>query len=98
MDPGDNLHDILRQNRAREKQLIFDRAFGPDATQVCIGGVGMSVKIQTARCAVKGTPRIKFCTTGYRIYQEMYHVFPPALYSYTPANSNQAQIREEAYL
>ena len=34
MDPCDDPDDILRANRSREKQYVFDIAFGPAATQV----------------------------------------------------------------
>lgn len=34
MDPCDDPDDILRANRSREKQYVFDTAFGPAATQV----------------------------------------------------------------
>ena len=34
MDPSDDADDILRANRSREKQYVFDLSFGPAATQV----------------------------------------------------------------
>ena len=33
-DPNEDQDDILRANRSRERQYIFDVAFGPNATQV----------------------------------------------------------------
>jgi len=33
-DPNEDQDDILRANRSREKQYIFDCAFGPNASQV----------------------------------------------------------------
>ena len=36
MDPSDDPDDILRANRSREKQYVFDLSFGPAATQVYI--------------------------------------------------------------
>ena len=33
-DPNEDQDDILRVNRSREKQYIFDRAFGPNSNQV----------------------------------------------------------------
>ena len=34
MDPMDDNEDVLRQNRSREKQFMFDIAFDAKATQV----------------------------------------------------------------
>lgn len=36
MDPCDDSDDVLRANRSREKQYVFDLSFGPAATQVGI--------------------------------------------------------------
>ncbi len=36
MDPCDDPDDILRVNRSREKQYVFDLALGPAASQVDI--------------------------------------------------------------
>lgn len=33
-DPNEDQDDILRANRSREKQYIFDCAFGPSSNQV----------------------------------------------------------------
>ena len=33
-DPNEDQDDILRANRSREKQYIFDCAFGPNSNQV----------------------------------------------------------------
>lgn len=33
MDPHDDVDDILRANRSREKQYVFDHIFSPEATQ-----------------------------------------------------------------
>ena len=35
MDPADDPDDILRANRSREKQFVFDCTFDGNATQVC---------------------------------------------------------------
>ena len=34
MDPSDDPDDILRANRSREKQYVFDLSFGPASSQV----------------------------------------------------------------
>ena len=36
MDPSEDPDDILRANRSREKQYVFDRSFDGSATQVSI--------------------------------------------------------------
>ncbi len=36
MDPCDDPDDILRVNRSRERQYVFDLALGPAASQVGI--------------------------------------------------------------
>ena len=36
MDPADDVDDILRQNRSREKQYIFDVVLDAAATQVSL--------------------------------------------------------------
>ena len=33
-DPNEDQDDVLRANRSREKQYIFDCAFGPNSSQV----------------------------------------------------------------
>lgn len=33
LDPHDDVDDILRANRSREKHYIFDHTFSPEATQ-----------------------------------------------------------------
>ena len=33
MDPHEDVDDILRANRSREKRYVFDHAFSPEATQ-----------------------------------------------------------------
>lgn len=35
-DPNEDQDDVLRANRSREKQYIFDCAFGPNSSQVSL--------------------------------------------------------------
>ena len=43
-DPNEDQDDILRANRSREKQYIFDCAFGPSSDQVIIS-LGFAYKL-----------------------------------------------------
>ena len=53
-DPNEDQDDILRANRSREKQYVFDIAFGSNATQVCYYCMCRVLKIRCCTLKVPG--------------------------------------------
>ena len=58
MDPTDENDDILRQNRSREKQFMFDLALDGQTTQVRPPVLGHRHEILTVILTLTATPTL----------------------------------------